>query len=362
MQHIALWSFATGALAVCITWAVRPSAQLPNDVQFAPSADARTHLAPCTDSHRPTCKERKRRGLCDSDASFMRLECCATCRADDAGRVSSSVVPAASSSSSSAAAAAASSSAATLGPSDCAYVADEPNALDNAGGIAPVFERIVSNPAYSVHVHSRSPWLIELPSLLTQEDCVGLRRAIGGEDGSRLARSTVVPERGKAAEKVVDYRSSKTAWCGSAECRTHPTHVAVLERLMGMLGLPVGNAEPMQLIEYELGDRYGKHHDWVPQFTLNVVGPRVLTFFLYLSDVADGGETSFDVLNISVRPKMGSALLWSNADEVDYLKRDGRMTHEAVPVIGGTKVAANVWVHPADFIAARKRGCLKNLR
>lgn len=347
-----------------ITWAVRPSAHLPNAVRFAASTDTLTHLAPCTDTHRPTCRERKRRGLCDSDASFMRLECCATCSADDAEREPNSAINAASSSSSSSAAAAtaSSSAAASLGPPDCAYVADEPNALDNAGGIAPIFERIASNPAYSVHVHSHSPWLIELPSLLSQEECVGLRRAIGGEDGSRLARSTVVPEHGKAAERVVNYRSSKTAWCGSAECRTHPTHVAVLERLMGMLGLPVGNAEPMQLIEYELGDRYGKHHDWVPQFTHNVVGPRVLTLFLYLSDVADGGETSFDVLNISVRPKMGSALLWSNADEVDYLKRDGRLTHEAVPVIGGTKVAANVWVHPADFIAARTRGCLRKLR
>jgi hypothetical protein len=32
-------------------------------------------------------------------------------------------------------------------------------------------------------------------------------------------------------------------------------------------------------------------------------GPRILTFFLYLSDVEEGGETNFPLLNISVNPK-----------------------------------------------------------
>jgi hypothetical protein len=34
-------------------------------------------------------------------------------------------------------------------------------------------------------------------------------------------------------------------------------------------------------------------------------GPRILTFFLYLSDVEEGGETSFPYLDIAIKPKKG---------------------------------------------------------
>ena len=38
-------------------------------------------------------------------------------------------------------------------------------------------------------------------------------------------------------------------------------------------------------------------------------GPRILTFFLYLSDVEEGGETVFTNLGIKVKPKRGRALI-----------------------------------------------------
>lgn len=34
-------------------------------------------------------------------------------------------------------------------------------------------------------------------------------------------------------------------------------------------------------------------------------GPRILTFFLYLSDVEEGGETGFPKMNLQVTPKKG---------------------------------------------------------
>lgn len=58
------------------------------------------------------------------------------------------------------------------------------------------------------------------------------------------------------------------------------------------------------------------HHDYGREDVGLACGPRILTFFLYLSDVEEGGETAFPKLNISVRPKKGTALLWpSTLDE-----------------------------------------------
>ena len=46
-------------------------------------------------------------------------------------------------------------------------------------------------------------------------------------------------------------------------------------------------------------------------------GPRMLTFFLYLSDVEEGGETNFPFLGVSVKPKKGRALLWPSMMDAD---------------------------------------------
>ena len=71
-----------------------------------------------------------------------------------------------------------------------------------------------------------------------------------------------------------------------------------------------GNYESFQVLKYEIGQRYGVHHDYGNEDRKLACGPRILTFFLYLSDVEEGGETAFPNLGLSVTPKKGKALLW----------------------------------------------------
>ena len=61
---------------------------------------------------------------------------------------------------------------------------------------------------------------------------------------------------------------------------------------------------------------------------LQAAGPRVLTFFLYLSDVEEGGETAFPLLGIAVKPKKGKALLWPSVLDHDTLSYEPRTLHE----------------------------------
>ncbi len=82
-----------------------------------------------------------------------------------------------------------------------------------------------------------------------------------------------------------------------------------------------------------------------------------MTFFLYLSDVTEGGETSFPNLGISVKPKKGKALLWPSTLDSDLEKQDPRTSHEARPVISGIKYAANAWIHLYDYRVSNLWGC-----
>ena len=61
-------------------------------------------------------------------------------------------------------------------------------------------------------------------------------------------------------------------------------------------------------------------------------GPRILTFFLFLSDVSDGGEREFVDLDIRVQPKRGRALLWVNTLNTNPDRIDNRTAHQDLPI------------------------------
>jgi len=45
--------------------------------------------------------------------------------------------------------------------------------------------------------------------------------------------------------------------------------------------------------------------------TTSAWGPRLYTFFMYLSDVDEGGHTAFPLLNLTVQPKKGRAVRYT---------------------------------------------------
>lgn len=58
--------------------------------------------------------------------------------------------------------------------------------------------------------------------------------------------------------------------------------------------------ESFQILRYEIGQKYVVHHDSSEDDNELSCGPRILTFFLYMSDVEEGGETNFPSLNIGM--------------------------------------------------------------
>jgi len=71
-------------------------------------------------------------------------------------------------------------------------------------------------------------------------------------------------------------------------------------------------------------------------------GQRLVTVFVYLSDVVGGGCTHFPRLNLRSKPSKGCALLWYNLDGMGA--PDELTLHAGEPVTQGQKWGMNIWL------------------
>ena len=73
------------------------------------------------------------------------------------------------------------------------------------------------------------------------------------------------------------------------------------------------------------------------------------TFLVYLSNIEEGGETTFPKINKSVKPVKGRAVYFKNLtsnNKSHHLKS----LHQANPVISGEKWAMNIWTRLGTFV------------
>jgi prolyl 4-hydroxylase len=228
---------------------------------------------------------------------------------------------------------------------------------------------------YTVHVHSRPsedpvtdvsldtdrdlpPWVITFENFLTDEECDTLIQ-LGHEEGYKRSEDVGKQKFDGTVDSVKSTgRTSENAWCSKRSgCRLKDVPKRIHERMEKVMGIPADNSEDFQILRYEVGQFYRTHHDYIPHQRDRQCGPRILTFFMYLSDVEAGGGTDFPDLGITVMPKKGRALLWPSVYNADPFKSDGRMRHQALPVEAGTKFAANGWIHQFDYQTPQENGC-----
>jgi len=212
-------------------------------------------------------------------------------------------------------------------------------------------EEVSAEPGYKI-----GPWVATFETFLTDEEC---DRLIELGDNRGFERSTNVGKMkfdGTIEQEVSTTRTSKNTWC-QEECWNDPLTQEIVERMANVTGVPLINQEQLQLLNYQVGQFYKQHHDFIPHHVDRQQGPRILTFFLYLNDVEEGGGTKFNKLDIIVTPKRGMGLLWPSVLNEDLNLKDGRTEHEAMAVIKGQKYAANAWIHLRDMKTPHATGC-----
>jgi prolyl 4-hydroxylase len=135
-------------------------------------------------------------------------------------------------------------------------------------------------------------------------------------------------------------------------------HDAIAEsislRMAELVGLPLVNAESIQVINYGAGQEYKPHYDaWVPDTEtgrrcLSKGGQRLVTCLIYLGEVAAGGGTFFPRLDMEVMPKLGRMALFHNCYE-GTTQRHPASLHGGMPPESGTKWACNFWFRESPY-------------
>lgn len=121
----------------------------------------------------------------------------------------------------------------------------------------------------------------------------------------------------------------------------------ISKRVSTKIKIPQEYQEKIQILHYNTGQFYKKHYDACIDKTKNcnedfeLRGPRDITTFIYLNNVNEGGETSFNNVGIKVKPKKGTAIFWRNLDD-SKTERHPCSLHQALPP-KGEKWAMTIW-------------------
>lgn len=208
---------------------------------------------------------------------------------------------------------------------------------------------------YGVEILSTEPWVVTFENFLTVEETEALI-ATNNKKWERSTDSGQTNVYGETGRVLSSGRTSSNSWCNK-DCEEHPDVASITSKIETITGVSRLNFESFQVLRYEDGQHYKTHHDFGADDVKLACGPRILTLFLYLSDVEEGGETAFPSLGIKVKPKRGKALLWPSTLDSNLEVQDPRTMHEAKPVVQGLKYAANSWIHLYEYKTPNKWGC-----
>jgi prolyl 4-hydroxylase len=253
----------------------------------------------------------------------------------------------------------------------------DPDAVDALypGDLNRLYESITTNPAfdqYGVKVLSRpsyapgdtaetadyqlGPWMVVFENALTDDEAdrfIELGSKVGFTKSQTVGK---LEKDGTFSARGSTRRTSTTAWC-QGDCAEDPTFRRVMNRIATITGIAETNYEAIQILKYEKDQFCKTHNDYAGEQKNHPPGVRILTFYVYLSDVDEAGGTHFPELNLTVAPKKGRAVLWPSVLNEDPNSREDRTYHEALAVGRGVKYGFNAWIHQRDAKSAIERDC-----
>jgi len=212
---------------------------------------------------------------------------------------------------------------------------------------------------------SMEPLVFEMYNFLSNSECEHIKK----KALPLLAPAPVSKMDHDKGKKDSTWRTSENTFLTSSE---DPIMEAIDKRVEDITRIPKSYQEAVQVLRYELTQKYSAHHDFFdPQHYSTQKGilemvdngrrNRMITVFWYLSDVESGGETNFPrsggftgfvdfedcSRGLKVIPKEGKVAIFYS------LRPDGQFDdfslHAACPVSAGTKWAANKWVWSNSF-------------
>lgn len=184
------------------------------------------------------------------------------------------------------------------------------------GDLDRMFEGIVTDEYYKTNYNPQvilkpgmeagaqdAPWVVIVDDFLSEEECDTLIR-LGADRG--YERSMDVGQKkfdGTYESHLSQGRTSANAWC-LEKCYEDEVTQGVLRKIENLTAIPDSHSEYLQLLKYEETQFYEQHHDYIEYHLDRAQGVRIVTVFLYLNDVEEGGGTRFPKLEL-VREQSG---------------------------------------------------------
>lgn len=177
---------------------------------------------------------------------------------------------------------------------------------------------------------------------------------------SRLAPSGLALKKGDTLDSTREVRTSQGTFLSRRQ-DSDGVLAYIEDKIAVVTGIPAGHGEAFNVLRYENGQHYDSHYDSFDESSYGKqFSQRIATVLVYLSDVEEGGETSFlfEGVNgteriktvdykkcntgIKYKPRAGDAVLfWSIHPD---MTRDKHSLHGGCPVVKGTKWTATKWI------------------
>jgi prolyl 4-hydroxylase len=175
-----------------------------------------------------------------------------------------------------------------------------------------------------------------VPGLLTAAECTH----VAGSVHDLLAPALVAdPRTGRMVPHPI--RTSDHAVIGPL--REDVVIRALTTRLAAVSNTPPGAGEALTVLRYRPGQQFRLHSDVLP----GTRNQRVATVLVYLNDDFTGGETVFPDYDLSIRPRLGDAVIFRNTDAAGRPLAKAR--HAGQPVVSGTKWLATRWIRARAY-------------
>jgi prolyl 4-hydroxylase len=198
---------------------------------------------------------------------------------------------------------------------------------------------------------SSKPRVAFVPNFLTDDECDNIIKTAE----PRLERSQVAIRQNDANKNPInEVRTSSQTWLDTNSGPAKP----IADKIFKMTGFQPGSSEMMQILRYELSQKYDAHQDY---FDPESYGPqptnRAVTVFLYFSTVEEGGETWFPgadnkpVLTqdyksckggFGIKPRKRDAVIFYDMTPTGGY--DLWSLHGGCPVKKGTKWGGTLWL------------------
>jgi|TARA_Y100000992_G_scaffold265062_1_gene202189 hypothetical protein len=197
---------------------------------------------------------------------------------------------------------------------------------------------------YNKVILSKEPQVFTIDNFVSDSECDYLINYAK----PKLTRAFVSDEKKGTVSRG---RTGMNCWIPHS---SDPVALKVSNQMSELIGVPLCNAEAMQVVYYDIEQKYDSHYDgYIKDSTpknlrcLRMGGQRIFTCFLYLNNVKKGGSTRFNNLNLNIEPKKGKVLVWSNCYE-NTTKLHPDTLHAGCPVLEGEKYAINIWFREAN--------------